>query len=68
MRAYAVPASSLRARDKRTDFNHNISASPHDADVIVYGNSTIKITGPEAKDLIATILAHLNGAPHADPR
>jgi hypothetical protein len=66
VRAYAVPASSLRARDKRTDFN--ISASPHDADVIVYGNSTIKITGPEAKDLIATILAHLNGAPHADPR
>ena len=37
-------------------------------DVLVVGLNTIRVVGPDAKDLIATILAHLNGAPHADPR
>lgn len=69
MRAYVVPASSLKTRDDKTDFAHNITTThQHDPDVIVVGTNTIKVRGPDAKDLISTILAHLNGATHADPR
>lgn len=69
MRAYVVPASSLKTRDDKTDLAHNIlTIKPHDPDAIVFGDNIIKVSGPDAKDLISTILAHLNGATHADPR
>jgi hypothetical protein len=64
-----VPASSLKTRDDKTNFAHNIiTIQPHDPDAIVSGDNIIKVQGPDAKSLISTILAHLNGATHADPR
>lgn len=42
--------------------------TPDDADAIMVGDNLIRVDGPDNHALIATILAHLNGASHADPR
>ena len=59
MRAYAVPAASVE-EDPDTDIANSLQAMTPE-DVIVVGLNTIRVVGPDAKDLIATILAHLNG-------
>jgi len=66
VRAYVVPAASVE-EDPDTDIANSLQAMTPE-DVIVVGINTIRVVGPNAKDLIATILAHLNGVTHADPR
>ena len=61
-----VPAASVE-EDPDTDIANSLQAMTPE-DVIVVGLNTIRVVGPDAKDLIATILAHLNGVTHADPR
>ena len=61
-----MPAASVE-EDPATDIADSIQAMTPE-DVIVVGLNTIRVVGPDAKDLIATILAHLNGVTHADPR
>ena len=61
-----MPAASVE-EDPDTDIANSLQAMTPE-DVIVVGLNTIRVVGPDAKDLIATIIAHLNGVTHADPR
>ena len=61
-----VPAASVE-EDPDTDIANSLQAMTPE-DVIVVGINTIRVVGPDAKDLIAAILTHLNGVTHADPR
>ena len=54
-----MPAASVE-EDPDTDIANSLQAMTPE-DVIVVGLNTIRVVGPDAKDLIATILAHLNG-------
>lgn len=42
--------------------------TPLNADAIMVGDNLIRVDGPDNHAIIAIILAHLNGATHADPR
>lgn len=42
--------------------------TPLNADAIIVGDNLIRVDGPDNHTIIATILAHLNGATHEDPR
>lgn len=55
-----MPAASVE-EDPTTDIADSLQAMTPE-DVIVVGINTVRVAGPDAKDLISTILAHLNGA------